>query len=91
MIILTRKLWNNNVDQLNSIAQRIRHDSHKIRDVCKKHRGSTNPWLPISMSNNSLFNVRNYYLDGDKKIGWCVNAKVTSYDTIKHFLLITLY
>ena len=40
--------------------------------MCAKYLGSIDPWLPVSPQRNVQF----YYIDQNKKRGYCVNAKV---------------
>lgn len=61
------------VDNYQEIHHRIKKDNINIRKVCAKHLGSRNPWLPIKPN----LNVNYYFLDKLKRLGWCVNAKVS--------------
>ena len=61
------------IDPFENIKTRIEKDTINKRKVCAKYQGSTNPWLPVK----SPLNVKHYYLDQSKKLGWCVNAKVS--------------
>lgn len=60
-------------DRYKEIRKRIEKDNMNIRKVCAKHLGSVNPWLPVKPH----LNVYYYFLDKVKKLGWCVNAKVS--------------
>ena len=55
------------------IQKRIQADSVNIQKICTKYRGSIKPWLPVK----SQINVENFYLDRERKIGWCLNPKVS--------------
>ena len=61
------------IDPFSGIKERIKEYTKNRLKVCAKYSGSTDPWLPIKPH----LNVQNYYLDKDKKLGWCVNAKVS--------------
>ena len=63
------------LDSFAKIEQRIEKDAFMKRKVCAKYLGSENPWLPVKPQ----LNVHYYYLDTNKKLGWCVNAKVSSF------------
>ena len=60
-------------EKCKDIRERIKRDNSNIRKVCAKYLGSRNPWLPVKPN----LNVYYYYLDKSKKLGWCVNAKVS--------------
>ena len=61
-------------DKYKEIHERIKRDNLNKRKVCAKYLGSPNPWLPVKPN----LNVYYYYLDKVKKLGWCVNAKVSN-------------
>ena len=61
------------IDPFINIKKRIEQYAINQRKVCAKYLGSTNPWLPVKPHTN----VQYYYLDKSKKLGWCVNAKVS--------------
>ena len=54
------------------VETQIQKDAVNIQKVCAKYRGSIAPWLPIK----SQIHVKNFYLDQNRKLGWCVNPKV---------------
>ena len=60
-------------DKYQEVRQRIKNDKINVIKVCAKHLGSRNPWLPVKPN----LNVNYYFLDKIKKLGWCVNAKVS--------------
>ena len=59
-------------EKFSNIKRRILSDKNKIEKVCAKYIGSHDPWLPVQ----PVKNVQHYYIDNDKKRGYCVNAKV---------------
>ena len=61
-------------NKLEFIRSRTRKDLEKIREVCAKYKGSLDPWLPNTPP--PFLNTQNYKLDDEKKLGWCLNAKV---------------
>lgn len=61
-----------NEEKLENIRKRVISDKNKIEKTCAKYLGIVDPWLPVRPQEN----VQNYYVDNDKKRGWCVNAKV---------------
>ena len=66
-------------DPFNEIEKRIEKDAINKQKVCAKYLGSINPWLPVKPK----LNVYYYYLDRMRKLGWCVNAKVSNIYFIK--------
>ena len=69
----TNHLQKEKIDPFINIKERIKHYAINQRKVCAKYLGSTNPWLPLKPH----LNVQYYYLDKNKRLGWCVNAKVS--------------
>ena len=63
---------NFNEEKFENIRKRIISDRNRIETTCAKYLGSVDPWLPVRPQENA----QNYYVDNDKKRGWCVNAKV---------------
>ena len=61
------------VDQYKQIRKRIEIDNINIQKVCAKYLGSRDPWLPVKYR----LGVKYYHLDKVKKLGWCVNLKVS--------------
>jgi hypothetical protein len=70
------------IDPFINIKQRIEEYAINQRKVCAKYLGSANPWLPVKPH----LNVQYYYLDNSKKLGWCVNAKVSHDSNFKIIL-----
>ena len=56
-----------------NVERRIEKDAMNIRKVCAKYIGSISPWLPTK----PVINIDNFYLNTDRKLGWCVNPKVS--------------
>ena len=63
---------NFNEGNFENIRIRIIGDKNRIEKTCARYLGSTDPWLPVRPQKN----VQNYYVDNDKRRGYCVNAKV---------------
>ena len=59
-------------ENFENIKKRIIDDKNQVEKTCAKYLGSVDPWLPV----RPHLNVQNYYLDNEKKRGYCVNAKV---------------
>ena len=62
-----------NLLQFLSIERRIENDALHQRKICAKYLGSQSPLLPVKPN----MNVNNFYVDKYKKLGWCVNPKVS--------------
>ena len=68
-------------EKFSYIKRRILSDNYKIEKVCAKYLGSHDPWLPVQ----PVKNVQHYYIDNDKKRGYCLNAKVKILSYISFF------
>ena len=53
---------------------RYQRDLSRIQRTCIKYLGSLIPWKPLST--NKKEDKWNYYVDKERKIGWCLNPKV---------------
>ena len=56
-----------------NIEERIKRDKQNIAMMCELYSSYTNPFVPIN------FNIKignYYYMNKDKNLGWCINAKV---------------
>ena len=51
------------------IERRVQNLATNVQKICAKYLLSAQARLPK--------NVDNFYLDKDRKLGWCVNAKVS--------------
>lgn len=68
----------NELNLFPKLKERISRDAERIQKTCAKYAGSLNPWLPLKPN----INVQYYYLERTKKLGWCVNAKVSHFSTL---------
>ena len=62
----------------------VEQDVINKRKVCAKFLGSINPWLPVKPG----IDVLNYYIDKHKKLGWCVNPKVSTHSSPQYTIAI---
>ena len=71
------------IDPFINITKRVKQFTINQEKVCAKYLGSISPWLPVKPH----LNIQYYYLDKTKKLGWCVNAKVSAVSDIKiHYI-----
>ena len=75
----TKHFEKEKIDPFINITERIKEYKINQEKVCAKHLGSISPWLPVKPH----LNIQYYYLDKTKKLGWCVNAKVSAASEFK--------
>ena len=56
------------------IEERIMKDKANILKICNKYRGSKRQKLEYP----AKIQANNFYINEDRKLGWCVNAKVSN-------------
>ena len=81
--ILTKK---SSVDRFLNTKQRIIKDKKRIEKTCARYLGGLDPWLPVTPPKNGICGMC-YYIEKNKKLGHCVNAKVIDF-FIKYLLSI---
>ena len=74
------------VDKFLNTKQRIIKDKKRIEKTCARYLGSQDPWLPVIPPKNGICGMC-YYIEKNKKLGHCVNAKVIDF-FIKYLLSI---
>ena len=75
----TKHFQKEKIDSFINITERVKKYKINQEKVCEKYLGSISPWLPVKPH----LNIQFYYLDKTKKLGWCVNAKVSAASNFK--------
>ena len=70
--LLRRPLPHKYHDPFSDIEKRIKRDKRNIKKMCEKYLSSIHPFEPDKPN----IKIQNYYMNKDKKVGWCVNPKV---------------
>ena len=65
--------WSNPV--FSNIEKRIKQDKQNIDALCQNYLFSSQPFVTVKI-NNQPIQIQNYYMNKEKKLGWCINAKV---------------
>ena len=76
----------NSVRILEIIKNRIRTDRKRIDKICEKYLESIDAWK----ANDKQFHELNYFLDENKKLGYCLNAKVSLNIVIYSYFICTV-
>ena len=76
--IQTKYFQEHKRDTFTDIRNMVKQDAMNKRRVCAKYLGSINPWLPVKPG----LDVYNYFMDKSKKLGWCVNPKVSTHSNL---------
>ena len=63
------------VDKFLNTKQRIVKDKQLIEKTCARYLGSLDPWLPVTPPKHGICGMC-YYIEENKKLGHCANAKV---------------
>ena len=66
------------VDKFLNTKQRIVKDKQLIEKTCARYLGSLDPWLPVTPPKNGICGMC-YYIEENKKLGHCANAKVIDF------------
>ena len=65
--------WSNPV--FSNIEKRMKQDKQNIDALCKNFPLDSQPFLSVKI-NYQPIKIQNYYMNKDKNLGWCINAKV---------------
>ena len=65
--------WSNPV--FSNIEKRMKQDKQNIDALCENHLLNSQPFVSVKI-NYQPIQIQNYYINKDKKLGWCINAKV---------------
>ena len=58
-----------------SIEKRIKQDQENIKSLCENYFSSHGSSKSFQI-NYQPIGIQNYYMNEEKKLGWCINAKV---------------
>ena len=65
--------WSNPV--FSNIEKRMKQDKQNIDALCENHLLNSQPFVSVKI-NYQPIKIQNYYMNKDKNLGWCINAKV---------------
>ena len=71
-------LFDSNVEKFSNIKKRIIEDKRLVEKTCARYLGSLDPWLPVIPPKNGICGMC-YYIEENKKLGHCANAKVIDF------------
>ena len=65
--------WSNPV--FSNIEKRMKQDRQNIEALCENVQLNSQPFVSVKI-NYQPIQIQNYYMNKEKKLGWCINAKV---------------
>ena len=74
-VLLNRKPPPKPYNPFLDIEKRIKQDQENIKALCENYFSSRGPSKSFQI-NYQPIQIKNYYMNEEKKLGWCINAKV---------------